>query len=65
MHCKTSFSDNTMAPDDMVNQRPDGEDKPSEKNVVTSVGTLLGNTRLEKTRTFLHGRVLARNYSKR
>ena len=30
-----------------------------------SVGTLLENTRLEKTRRFLDGRVLARNYSKR
>ena len=33
--------------------------------IPTSVGTLLENTRLEKTRRFLDGRVLARNYSKR
>ena len=35
------------------------------RQVPISVGTLLGNTRLEKTRRFLEGRVLARNYSKR
>ena len=35
------------------------------KTVRTSVGTLLENTRLGKTRRFLHGRVLARNYSRR
>ena len=37
----------------------------SSHEVSNSVGTLLGNTRLEKTRRFLEGRVLARNYSKR
>merc|ERR1712228_1144013 len=37
----------------------------SKKHMFISVGTLLGNTRLEKTRRFLEGRVLARNYSKR
>merc|ERR1712223_994302 len=37
----------------------------STRHMWDSVGTLLGNTRLEKTRRFLDGRVLARNYSKR
>ena len=59
------FEVTDYVPRELGEQPGEGGGEIRKEGVCISVGTLLVNTRLEKTRRFLEGRVLARNYSKR